>query len=145
MKSPISHRRGIPFYYDKSKVEFQKDIYERYHEMILKHTALHLADKLWGQYPMQAILDFGREQLKIKTPNNILEIGCGVGRWIAELAQSYPQSKCWGIDYSYQMLKQANDFWVKGKDLTLDMSHKGFDKEINPKGLNLANLNFGLG
>ena len=144
MKSPISYRHKIPFYYDKSKVEFQKDIYERYHEMVLKHNALHLADKLWGQYPMQSILDFGREYIKSIKPKNILEVGCGVGRWIADLASSHPQSVCWGIDYSYQMLKQANDFWIKSKDLDLDMSHKGFNKMLHVPGSSLANLNFGL-
>ena len=144
MKSPISYRHKIPFYYDKSKVEFQKDIYERYHEMVLKHNALHLADKLWGQYPMQSILDFGREYIKSIKPKNILEVGCGVGRWIADLASSHPQSVCWGIDYSYQMLKQANDFWIKSKDLDLDMSHKGFNKMLHVPGSSLAKINFGL-
>jgi len=144
MKLPISHRHEIPFFHNKSKIDFQKDIYERYHEMVLKHTALHLADELWGQYPMQAILDFGSEYLKDNNPKIILEVGCGVGRWIADLAKLHPQSECWGIDYSYQMLKQANNFWIKGRDFELGMSHKGFAEKIHLSGSKLSNLEFGL-
>ena len=143
MKTPISYRKGIPFFYNKTDIDFQKDVYERYDSMVQRQSALHLADPLWGEYPMQAVLDFAAAYYP-DDAKAILEVGCGVGRWIATLAQHYPQATCWGIDYSYQMLKRANEFWVHGKDLHLDWSNKGFVEALNIKGHQLSNLNLGL-
>lgn len=144
MKSPITHRQGVPFFYDKSEVEFQEDVYERYHNMIVKHSALHLADELWGKYPSQSVLDFAADYYKYQTLQHVLEIGCGVGRWIASIAQVHPKAVCWGMDYSYQMLKRAHEFWVLGNDIFVDLSSKGFGNTVNLEGFQLSNLNFGL-
>ncbi len=144
MKSPVFQRKGIPFFYDKSEIEFQKDIYERYDNMVIKHSALHLADELWGNYHLQSVLDFAVAHYKTQTLSNVLDIGCGVGRWIASLAQANPMANCWGIDYSYQMLKRAHEFWVEGNDIFIDVSNKGFSNTMNLAGYQMSNLNFGL-
>jgi ubiquinone/menaquinone biosynthesis C-methylase UbiE len=144
MKSPLSYRKAIPFFCHKSEAAFRADPYERYEDMVLRQVALHLADELWGGYLMQGILDFADASSYPDDPQHIVEIGCGVGKWIAELAQRYPESDCWGIDYSYQMLKQAHDYWVQGQDITLDVSNKGFDTIPVLKGHELKNLSFGL-
>ncbi|MFK8104641.1 MAG: methyltransferase domain-containing protein [Saprospiraceae bacterium] len=137
------HRKGIPFFYQKTAFEFQQDIYERYHEMVVRQSALHLADQSWGSYPFQPIFDFAEKHYPKTTEINILEIGCGVGRWIATLAKDYPLSNCWGIDYSYQMLKRANEFWVDGQAVLIDLRNKGLDQQ-SQKGEQLDNLKFGL-
>ena len=144
MKPPISHRKGIPFFCDKSEKDFLADIYERYADVVLRQVALHLGDELWGHYPMQQVLDFADDFYPYDPHQHILEIGCGVGRWIAHLAQRFPKTTCWGIDYSYQMLKQANSFWVAGKDITIDLSNNGFPKTQVVKGKEIKNLKFGL-
>ena len=144
MKPPISHRKGIPFFSHKSQGAFQADIYERYDDVVLRQVALHLGDELWGHYPMQQILDFADDFYPNDPHQHILEIGCGVGRWIALLAKRFPESSCWGIDYSYQMLKQANSFWLTGKDVTIDLSRKGFHETYIAKGSHIKNLKFGL-
>jgi ubiquinone/menaquinone biosynthesis C-methylase UbiE len=144
VKAPESYRRDIPFFIQKSRTEFQKDAYERYDDMVLRQAALHYVDQLWGGYPMQAILDFAADYYDDNEVQWIVEVGCGVGRWIAELASRFPRSSCWGIDYSYQMLRQANDFWVIGRDLVIDLSHKGFQNPINAQSSTLKNLHFGL-
>lgn len=140
---PIFDRKGIPFFHQKTALEFQQDVYERYHEMVVRQTALHLADEFWGKYPFQAVLDFAETHYSNQDISTILEIGCSVGRWIGSLAEQYPNATCWGIDYSYQMLKQANDFWVKGKEITIDLSDKGFS-ELLIKGKKINHLQFGL-
>jgi len=136
-------RKGIPFFHQKTELEFQQDIYERYHEMVVRQLALHTADQLWGRYPFQPIFDFAEKHCEEARESTILEIGCGVGRWISTLAKRYPKSTCWGIDYSYQMLKCANEFWVKGQELSIDLRNKGFDQQ-SQKGEKLNNLKFGL-
>jgi ubiquinone/menaquinone biosynthesis C-methylase UbiE len=144
MKSPISYRKGIPFFCPKSETDFQKDVYERYDEMVVRQSAIHLADELWGGYPMQAIFDFANVHYPTYDVQHMLEIGCGVGRWIATLAQIYPEASCWGIDYSYQMLKRAREFWIQGKAIRIDLSNKGFPKILQAKGQRLSNLQLGL-
>ncbi len=144
MKSPLSFRKGIPFFCNKSESDFRKDVYEQYESMVVRQSALHLADQVWGKYPLQPILDFAADFYPDGSVQNILEIGSGVGRWIATLAQLYPHASCWGIDYSYQMLKRANEYWILGQDLFIDLSNRGFDSTHTLKGHRLTNLNLGL-
>lgn len=144
MKQPLSYRKGIPFFCLKTERDFQRDVYERYDAMVVRQSALHLADELWGRYPMQEVLDFAHDHYHKHRNQDILEMGCGVGRWIATLAQMYPGSSCWGIDYSYQMLKQARDYWIRGKDILLDLSKKGFSHALHLQGHQLTNLKLGL-
>ena len=143
MKPPIRYRKKIPFFHDKSEVEFQRDDYERYDPTVIRQSALHFCDHLWGAYPFQEVLDFVEAYLPPKM-DNILEIGCGVGRWIAELSQKYPKAQCWGIDYSYQMLKQAVAFWVDGQPISLNLTNKGFETPISVDGHQIPNLQFVL-
>ena len=143
MKKPILYRKEIPFFHQKTAVEYQKDPYERYDPMVIRQLMLHLCDLQWGNYPFHTILDFARNFYP-NNASNILELGCSVGRWIAELAEAYPQSTCWGIDYSYQMLKTAHDYWVKGKTITIDGCSKGFSHTIDLQASPQNNLHFGL-
>lgn len=111
--------------------------------MVLRQALLHLADEVWGMYPFQNILDWMNENLPAKSEMRIVDIGCSVGRLIGEIAQQYPDSQCYGLDYSYQMLRQSQDFWVRGKVLELDLRKRGF-KSVKIEGKNLKNLHFGL-
>ncbi len=143
MQIPILHRGGIPFYHKKTETEFQKDPYERYDDMVVRQSALHLADEVWGGYPWQAVFDFAENHYPAG-PQDILEIGCGVGRWIGHLAQRFPAADCWGIDYSYQMLKRAREFWVAGKGVLFDLSNKGHAPALHVQGHQLSNLQLGV-
>ena len=143
MQPCIYTRKGIPFFHDKSKLEFQQDLYERYHDMVVRQSALHLIDQFWTEYPYQPVLDFAKAYYHNRNELNILEVGCGVGRWIASLAHQYPDSNCWGIDYSYQMLKRAKEFWVSRQEISIDLSYKGLGQQ-SLIGEKIHNLNFGL-
>ena len=82
MRKAISHRKGIPFFYSKSELEFQQDIYERFHEMVLRQSLLHNADQIWDGYPFQPIFLFAKEHYP-KTKNaNILEININMRLFI---------------------------------------------------------------
>ncbi len=143
MRAPFLYRKSIPFFYDKSPVEFQQDRYERYDSMVIRQTAIHLSDELWKQYPLQPVLDFAQPYLP-SAPQTITELGCSVGRWIATLSQQYPAAKCWGLDFSYQLLKQAHGFWIEQKEISLDSTRLGFSSINNLNGHAISNLNFGL-
>lgn len=143
MKAPTEFRLQIPLFHNKTKVEFQKDPYERYDKMVVRQTALHLADELWGKYPFQKTMDFAVPYLPDIDNLKIIELGCGVGRWVATLAMHYPNGQFWGIDYSYQMLKRANEYWIEGEKVLLDLSVSGFPT-IELHGHELTNIKFGL-
>jgi len=142
LSETVKIRKDIPFFYSKSEAEFRADKYE-YIESVNRQLILHLADQYHINYPFQSILDWIFEKTANSQPDSILEIGCSIGRMISELAKKHPKSNCWGIDYSYQLLRQANDFYVKGKDLKIDGRDKGF-KQLTLQGKQLSNLHFGL-
>ena len=144
MNPPILRRNDIPFFYDKTELEFQKDTYERYDSMVQRQTALHLADEIWGTYPIQSVIDFIVQHVPKNEVKNILEIGCSTGRMVATLAKSYPNASCWGMDFSYQMLKRAHEYWVKGDSIYLDFSKQGYSKLLELQTKSISNLQFGL-
>ena len=144
MKDPIRYRQEIPLYYDKSASEFRLDPYERYDSMVLRQSMIHLSNSLWDNYTGKGIQNYIQDNWPRQIPNDILEIGCGVGRLIGDIAQKYPDSNCWGIDYSYQMLKRAKEAWVESKSFYLDGSKFGFGSNIHVGGKSIKNLNFGL-
>jgi len=144
LQVPVRYRDCIPFFYDKSEAEFREDAYERFDPMVIRQTGLHLGDEIWGKYPWQPIHDFAVLYLNIVAKDSILELGCSTGRWIGTMAERFPQTTCWGIDYSYQLLKRANEFWVAGDTIYLDFSKHGGERMIELKGHQLSNLYFGL-
>lgn len=144
MRAPVSYRRDIPFFHQKTAQEFQKDPYERYDEMVMRQAALHLADDFWGFYPFQTHLDLAQQYYPTSPNPHILELGCSVGRWIGTVALQHPEAHCWGIDYSYQMLRQAHELWVKGKGIAIDLGSIGCSKNFERPGHQLKNLQFGL-
>lgn len=141
--APYKVRRQIPFYYDKTEVEFRADPYENYTQSVVRQSLLHLADEVWGYYPMQKIEDWIIRHLPQKSKLKITEIGCGVGRMIGDIAQKYADSQCYGLDFSYQMLRQARDYWIQGKPLELDLATRGFST-VKLSGKKLSNLDFAL-
>ena len=143
MRPPHHYRKGIPFFYDKTESEFREDIYEKYDEIVTKQSALHLADVLWKGYPMQAIVDFINQHLHLPARAEIIEIGCSVGRLIGSIAQANPATTCWALDYSYQLLKRAKEFWIDGTTIHIDVTLKGMQKVLL-QGTSLKNLHLGL-
>lgn len=125
MKAPVSQRRTIPFFCHKSEQAYRQDVYERFDSMVVRQSALHLADALWDGYPMQAVLDWAAPYYEGLPLQHIADIGCGVGRWIGTLAQQFPEAACWGLDYSYQMLRRAHEYWVAGQPVSIHAADRG--------------------
>ena len=59
---------------------------------------------------------------------NILDLGCGVGRLIAEMAIQFPKAFTVGLDYSKQMIRYARDILLSKGTIKIDLSHCGFGK-----------------
>lgn len=141
---PFLIRKNIPFYYNKTTQEFRQDPYENYAEMVLRQTRLHLSSQTWEAYPFQAINNWVKEELRTGQPfTSIADIGCGVGRLIGNIAVEFPMVTCYGIDYSYQLLRQASRYWREGRKLDINASQRGFLAE-KVEGYELKNVHFAL-
>ena len=140
---PVARRRNIPFYHAKSEAEFRDDVYERYDELVTRQTALHLADQLHADYPFRTVLDYLLRWLPTTPDPVFLDLGCSVGRIAAEVAQRFPAADVYGLDLSYQMLRQAHDFWVAGETLRPNLPRYGWGTPTL-SGRQLPNLHFAL-
>lgn len=119
-------------------------MYERYDALVTRQTSLHLADELHGNYPFQPLLDYVKNWL----PGNgkdliVADLGCSVGRIAGELARKNPNHDVYGLDLSYQMLRQATDFWTAGETLLPNLIRFGWGTPVL-SGHCLPNLHFAL-
>lgn len=140
---PVAERRGIPFYYRKSPAEFRADPYERYDPMVLRQTAVQLAGELRSEDPYREVLEWCLAKATPAPSAHALDLGCGVGRLVGELAQRRPDWACYGVDTSYQLLRQADRYWRRGEILSLDESARGYEP-IELTGHRLPNVSFAL-
>ena len=140
---PPAERRGIPLYYDKSEEEIRRDVYERYDELVARQTALHLADEANGGYPLQDLADYIAAWLPAGEQLAVADIGCSVGRLIGDIATDHPDWDCYGIDFSYQMLRQAKEYWLDGQSVSANLLRFGFTHDTFT-GKQLANVHFAL-
>jgi ubiquinone/menaquinone biosynthesis C-methylase UbiE len=143
LPAPAATRRGIPFYHAKTEAEFREDVYERYDELVTRQTALHLADELHGGYPFQALQEYLRPFLPARAGLAVADLGCSVGRLIGDLATAHPDWDCYGLDFSYQMLRQARGYWTCGETLRPNFLRYGWGSPKLP-GRKLTNLRFAL-
>lgn len=91
---------------------------------------------------------FGRsailsEAVRHTRPSRILEIGCGTGRNLVELAKRFPDAQLAGLDVSADMLAIAE------KKLTADAARlrlvrRCYDQPIEPEGFDLVLCSYAL-
>jgi ubiquinone/menaquinone biosynthesis C-methylase UbiE len=144
LPTPLSVRRGIPFFYEKSEAEVADDVYERYDALVTRQTALHLADELHGNYPFASLLEYVTAWLPASDqPLAVADLGCSVGRMAATLAQRRSDWDVYGLDLSYQMLRQARDFWTQKTTLQPNLIRYGWGTPALA-GHQLNNLHFAL-
>jgi S-adenosylmethionine-diacylgycerolhomoserine-N-methlytransferase len=74
---------------------------ERYYRL---HSKIYDATRWSFLFGRSRILD---DVAAIATPRRILEVGCGTGRNLAELARRFPESSLTGVDLSAAMLALA--------------------------------------
>ncbi|MEM6877933.1 MAG: methyltransferase domain-containing protein [Bacteroidota bacterium] len=143
IKNPVAHRNGIPFYHAKTEEEFRLDLYEDYGQMVVRQLDLHFGHT---PYPWQKVDNWIASNV-VFTKNGegktLVEVGCGLGCQIARLASSHPKCQAYGFDYSYQMLKIANDYWCRERPLNW-LSQRGWGERAKSKVAPAQNLHFGL-
>ncbi len=78
---------------------------------------------------------FGRTGLAervatLRTPENILEIGCGTGRNLARLARRFPQARLTGLDLSADMLARARRGLESFGD-RVELAHQAYTRPLH--------------
>jgi ubiquinone/menaquinone biosynthesis C-methylase UbiE len=61
-----------------------------------------------------------------------LDLACGVGRTMYDLAELFPESLFVGLDYSYLMVKRSKQILQSNEGLEIDLEQMGFGKLILP-------------
>lgn len=139
MREPVYVRHGVPFYYNKSESETKADPYERYDEYVVRQSILHYGHQ---EYPLQKWLDY-LDSIDLSQASHIVDVGCSVGRVISHIAQNNPRTTCFGLDYSYQMIRRAQELHTSGKEIELKDWSTGLSKNTI-HGRSVPNLKFGL-
>ncbi len=140
LPSPLGFRKNIPLYYPKTEAEIKADSYERYNPNVLR-SARNFYEAGYGNKLLQHI----QENIDLDDLTKIVELGCGSGYLIGNLAALNPNAECVGLDYSYQMLKMADQVFKNPneKEITLSAFQNGME-DFHIQTQNLNNLSYGL-
>ena len=134
----------FPLHYAKTPAEIAADRYERWDPTVLRQVILHQCDAVHdGAYPSAPVLDYLRQWLPTGTPQRVVEVGCGVGRMIAEIAAAQPTWTCTGLDYSAALLKQAHRTYTRADAQLIDAARFGWGRPT-VAGRRIENLDWGL-
>ena len=123
-RAPVSMRRHIPFYCEKTEAAFRRDPYENYEGAVKRRLLLHYGESLTGVFPYAEITKIVESNLPQQ--GRVLEIGCGTGRLIGTAARAHPGLDFYGVDYAYQMLRAAADYWTAGRPMSLSGADRGW-------------------
>lgn len=128
-------RHAIGILLQKGESAIRQDKYERYDEVVRPTFHAAYADMLFNLNGRKALHDFLTAPLEkvSEIEGHFLELGCGTGRLLWELLQKGPQRHVLGLDFSYNMLRQAADLFLKGRLVEAD---------ARPRGLGKATLQF---
>lgn len=75
------------------------------------------------------LTSWGLKKVHIKNSNTVLDIGCGGGRTVYELASTVTSGKVFGIDYSLDCVKWSKDYNKKFIDNnTVEILHGSVEK-----------------
>jgi len=77
-----------------------------------------------NQLALKSIIE---SKLFVKNTFFILDVACGLGRRLRDLATLFSNAQAVGFDYSSQMIRYASDVLIHNKHLTIDLSNSGFD------------------
>ena len=137
---PLGYRKNIPLYYPKTEVEIKADSYEIYNPNVIR-SCRNFYEGKYGS----VLLENVRQYLTFEEGSTIVELGCGSGYIIGNLASEFPNAECIGFDYSYQMLKMAAQVFKNEKENYVELKafQNGMD-DLQIETKNLTNLTYAL-
>ncbi|WP_235298661.1 class I SAM-dependent methyltransferase [Portibacter marinus] len=137
---PIGYRKNIPLYYPKTEAEIKADSYEVYNPNVIRSTR-----NFYHENYGQRVLEKVRQYQTFKPDEVIVELGCGSGYLVGNLAAEFSETHFLGFDYSYQMLKMADHVFKNPSQDAVEL--KAFQNGMSVLQLatkNLSNLTFAL-
>lgn len=108
----------------------EEDKYDKNFEAVDTYTGIYAygykllntggTESLYRTIDSVILSNFSRDQNHL-----FLDVGCGIGRTLYDLADLFPASLFIGMDYSYKMLTRASQILFEEKELAVDLSAKG--------------------
>jgi len=80
-----------------------------------------------------------KQKLYGKDNVRLIDIGCGIGRCVADIAIALPNALAVGLDYSTEMIRLARDILLSEETITFDLTKLGFESPVI-KGKGLRNV-----
>ena len=124
--------KTIPVFAPRTEEEKSKDKYESVTENVAHYTG--------GAYANQ-LLNIGGTEGLYSTINYLilkyfdknkdykfLDLACGVGRTMYDLAELFTVSLFVGLDYSYSMIKRSKEILLDNKEIEINLQSRGFGK-----------------
>ncbi len=133
----------IPVFAPRTEEEIRQDKYEDAYQNVDAYTgAVAYAGQLLNMGGTEGVyaaisLEILKSLLDCKKPK-VLDVGCGVGRTIYDLAGLFKGGTFIGLDRSYQMLRHANQILKSDKTFEIDLSAQGFST-VKIQGQNYSN------
>ncbi len=134
----------IPVFASKTDEEKVRDKYENSTDNVNYYTAgiaygsqlLNLggAESLYATINYLVLKHFDKNK-----SYKFLDLACGAGRTMHDLAGLFPESLFVGLDYSYQMVRRSKQILLNKELLELDLQDQGFGK-LSLQGKNYDNV-----
>lgn len=129
----VDAQKNIPIFSPRSKNERAKDKYDKDFQFVDYYTGvMAFGSKTLNNGGTEGLYRTINEIILSNLERNaeltFLDIGCGVGRTIYDLAEKYERSSFIGLDYAYNMLIRANQVLLGGEKFSIDLSNKGWGK-----------------
>lgn len=86
---------------------------------------IHKSRSWWYEQPREVWLWLKNKGIE---PKEILDIGCGDGRWIPALVEVFPQTKYSGLDIIEDHIKECREKWAQFNFTLLNFLHAGYFK-----------------
>jgi S-adenosylmethionine-diacylgycerolhomoserine-N-methlytransferase len=80
---------------------------------------------------------------RLAEPKRILEVGCGTGRNLAELARRFPQAQLMGLDVSADMLA-ITEKKIAGERARVELVKRRYDQPLRAGGFDLVLCSYAL-
>lgn len=119
---------GIPCFAPRTAKEIAEDKYESVIDNIDFYTWLaygELSFKVKTDSIYSRINAVLHQQMELNQDAVILDLGCGVGRTLYELSETFPNAQFIGVDYSLNMLRRAKQILLENNELQIDLSSSG--------------------
>lgn len=132
----------IPVFSPRSEEERRRDRFDGNPSTVDIYTGMAFGHKLFSEGSAEGLYrTMSSLVLSNRNSEQVLDVGCGVGRLLYDCAPALPATAFTGIDYSYEMCRRAARILKSGGDLPLPAwDYRGRTETVLRHTLDLPNV-----